>query len=74
MVDLFDAAPERDAHGALWRIPPSAWTRSAGQSRRRRAAQSLFVPGDAVAIDKIDEILRRVAAERRLGEMRLAER
>lgn len=33
--------------------------------------QRLFVPGDAVAIDQSDEVLRPVAAQGRLGEMRV---
>jgi hypothetical protein len=34
-------------------------------------AQRLFVPGDAVLLDQRKEILRGIAAERRLGEMRV---
>jgi hypothetical protein len=33
--------------------------------------QRLFVPGDAVALDQREKVLRRVAAQRRLGEMRV---
>ena len=40
-------------------------------TRISQLAQCLFVPGDAVAIDQSNEVRRRVAAERRLGEMRI---
>ena len=69
MGDVGDALAERDADRA-----PRALVHQHVDDLARRAvaeqlAERLFVPGDAMAVDQVDEILRRVAAQRRHGEM-----
>ena len=41
------------------------------RSVAEKLAKGLFVPGDAVPLDQSDEVMRRIAAERRNAEMRV---
>ena len=43
----------------------------AGGMIAEKLAEGLLVPGDAVALDKLDEVMRRVEGECGLGEMRI---
>src|SRR3546814_3182224 len=43
----------------------------AGRAVAEQLPQGLLVPGDAVAVDQGDEVLRRVAAQRRHAEVRV---
>jgi hypothetical protein len=51
-------AAARDVTLPAWRIPRAASPRSARRAVAEELAERLFVPGDAVAIDQIDEVLR----------------
>jgi hypothetical protein len=65
-----DGMAER-ARPRPWRIRPSAWRRSAAPSRRRRAGRASFRARRCGGARPGDEVRRRVAGERRDGEMRV---
>jgi hypothetical protein len=71
MADVADRPAERDPHrtpGALVHQHRDDLARGAVAEE---LTQRLLVPGDAVLLDQREEILRGVAAQRRLDEMRV---
>ena len=69
MVDLADRMTERVGDAAGVAFGAEKVDDLAGRAVAEQLAERLFVPGDAVATDQGDEIGRRIAAERGLGEM-----
>ena len=70
-LDLIDFAVQAQLRVGLPHFGKKKIDDLLGRSIAEQLAQGFFVIGDAVALDQRDEILRRVAAERRNAEMRI---
>ncbi len=71
MVDRADRRAARQLHPAPLAFRQEHGDDLAGRAVAEQLPQRLLVPGDAVPLHQVEEIARRVAAERRLGEMRV---
>ncbi len=71
MLDLAERTPQADRHAARFAFIEQHRDDLLGRAVAEQLPQRLFVKGDAVFFDQRDEISRRVAAQRRFGEVRI---
>ena len=71
MTDLADVLIENDANAGRTALRFEHRNDIACGAIAEELAQGLLVIGDVMPLDQCDEVVRRVAGERRAGEMRI---
>jgi hypothetical protein len=69
MADFAERLAQRKVHAPLCAFVQQQGHDLPGRAVAEQLAQGFFMPGDPVAVDQVDEVLRAVAAECALCEM-----